>query len=173
MIQIRSETEQDIAAIRSINEAAFGGKEEADIVDKLRAQAGEKLSLVAQGDNGQLLGHIFFSPVTLHGDAGEIVVGMGLAPMSVLPEHQNRGIGSLLVQAGIERLRASGCPFIIVLGHAQYYPRFGFEPASQHNIHSQWDDIPDEVFMILILEADKLPSSGGVVRYSSAFDSSV
>jgi putative acetyltransferase len=172
MIKIRTETDKDIAAIRHINEAAFGGREEADIVDKVRALPSTKLSLVAVDDDGQLLGHILFSPATLSGDKGQLE-GMALAPMAVLPEHQNRGIGSQLVKAGIEMLRAEACPFIIVLGHAHYYPRFGFERASQHNIRSQWAGVPDDAFMILVLEADKLPPQGGVARYCSAFDDAV
>lgn len=169
MITIRPETDDDIAAIRHINEAAFGGQEEADIVDKVRTQTGPKLSLVAVDESGQLLGHILFSPAVLAGDYGQ-VEGMALAPMAVVPEYQNRGIGTQLVEAGLERLRASACPFVIVLGHSHYYPRFGFERASQHKIASQWPGVPDEAFMVLIMAPDKLPSEGGVARYSPAFD---
>jgi len=171
MIEIRNETEADITAIRQVNEAAFGGQEEANIVDKVRAQPGEKLSLVAVDEDAKLIGHILFSRVSLNGEDGKLD-GMGLAPMAVVPEYQNRGIGSQLVKGGIERLRTTGCPFIIVLGHAHYYPRFGFEPASKYRIHSQWEGVPNEVFMVLVLDADKLPPSGGLARYNPAFDES-
>jgi putative acetyltransferase len=169
MIRIRPETENDIAAIRHINEMAFGGREEADIVDKVRRQPGERLSLVAVDEDGELLGHILFSPASLASKDGQLE-GMALAPMAVLPDHQNRGIGTQLANTGIEMLRAKGCPFIIVLGHAHYYPRFGFQRASKYNIHSQWDGVPDEAFMILVLQTDGLPPEGGAARYSTAFD---
>jgi putative acetyltransferase len=84
------------------------------------------LSLVAV-EKEKIVGHILFSSAIIEGEHG-VVKGMGLAPMAVLPEFQRQGIGSQLVKAGIEKLRKTKCPFIIVLGHPEYYPRFGFEP---------------------------------------------
>jgi len=93
---------------------------------------------------------------------------MGLAPMAVLPDHQREGIGSELVRTGIERLRNVGCPFVIVLGHPEYYPRFGFEVASHHGIRGEWD-VPDEAFMILVLDESEMQGVSGLVKYRPEF----
>jgi putative acetyltransferase len=95
---------------------------------------------------------------------------MGLAPVAVLPEFQYRGIGSELTRRGIEILRGMDVLFIIVLGHADYYPRFGFEKASRYGTVSQWDGIPDEAFMILILNPKAMESVSGVARYRDEFN---
>jgi len=95
---------------------------------------------------------------------------MGLAPMAVLPEFQRQGIGSRLVRYGLDILRQGSCPFIIVLGHPEYYPRFGFEPASTHKIRCQWTGVPDEAFMIIILDKDAMAGVSGIAAYRSEFD---
>jgi putative acetyltransferase len=168
MITIRPEQLDDITAVRAINEAAFGDTAEATIVDSLRNACPDAVSLVAV-ENNRILGHILFSPIYV---SGEHVVppGMGLAPMAVLPERQRQGIGSMLVQAGIDVMRKRNCPFIIVLGHPKYYPRFGFVPASQHGLTCQWDGIPDEAFMVLILDEAAMEGVSGKARYRDEFD---
>ena len=128
------------------------------------------LSLVAVQDD-QIVGHIMFSPVRIEGQM--TVDGMGLAPMAVLPELQHQGIGLRLVQAGIEILKSRSSPFIIVLGHPEYYPRFGFEPASHRGVRSQWEGVPDEAFMILVLNAEAMSGVQGVARYRDEFDEAV
>jgi putative acetyltransferase len=160
---IRRERPSDAAAIRAVNLAAFEGTEEADIVDRLRAAGGRQLSLVAEIGDAPVA-HILFSEVTV-GEAEEATTGMGLAPMAVLPTHQSRGIGSALVRRGLEILRGQGCPFVIVLGHPAYYPRFGFTPAARHGITTEYDGVPDEAFMVLELTAGGLESVAGVARY--------
>ena len=139
MICIREERPVDIENVRKLNEKAFtqafGQAPEADLVDRLRENCSNILSLVAV-QNDQVIGHIYFSPVNISGD--KIIEGIGLGPMAVLPEFQRRGIGSQLVQAGIEILKRRGYTFIIVLGHPEYYPRFGFKRASHSGIRSQW-----------------------------------
>lgn len=174
MICIREEKSEDIEEIRKLNEKTFmqtfGQAPEASLVDRLRENCPSILSLVAVQDD-QVVGHIVFSPVKIEGD--RTLDGMGLGPMAVLPEFQHRGIGSRLVQAGIEILKNQGSPFIIVLGHPEYYPRFGFELASHSGIRSQWDGVPDEVFMILILNENAISDISGVARYSSEFDEAV
>ena len=167
-ISIREERPQDADAVRTVNESAFGQPEEAGIVDKLRAECDELLSLVAVCD-GEVVGHILFSPATIESDSGD-VRGMGLAPMAVLPVHQRRGIGSKLAGAALAILRDRQCPFVIVLGHPEYYPRFGFEPASNHGIKSQWEDIPDEAFMLLVLDDSAMQRVSGTARYRDEFD---
>jgi putative acetyltransferase len=171
MISIRIEEPGDIPAVRSLNELAFGQPEEAAIVDTLRNHCGDLLSLVATRD-GEVVGHILFSPATLEGPDG-VIVGMGLAPMAVLPEYQRQGIGVALVDVGLATLRDQGCPFVIVVGHPEYYPRFGFEPASRHGVRCQWDGVPDEAFMILILDEPAMTGVSGVARYRDEFDAAM
>lgn len=166
MIRIREEEPQDITVIRDVNIRAFSQTQEADVVDKLRLKCGDLLSLVAMMQD-QVVGHILFSPATIESGT-RTVYGMGLAPMAVLPEYQRQGIGSELIRAGIARLKSRQCPFIIVLGHADYYPRFGFEPASRHGIRSEWE-VPDEAFMILVINESKMHGISGVARYRPEF----
>jgi putative acetyltransferase len=171
MICIREERPENVGEVRKLNEIAFmqafGPAPEADLVERLRENCASILSLVAVQDD-RIVGHIIFSPVRIEGD--KTVDGMGLAPMAVLPELQHQGIGSRLVQAGIEILKNQGSPFIIVLGHPEYYPRFGFELASHNGIRRQWEGVPDEAFMILILNEKAMSGVNGVARYRSEFD---
>lgn len=171
MVIIRKEKPGDIEGVRAVNERAFGQPEEADIVDVLRGACPDAYSLVAVEED-RVLGHILFSPATIHTQNGD-VVGMGLAPMAVLPNYQRRGIGSKLVRAGLEMLKESSCPFVIVLGHPQYYPRFGFIPASGHGLQCQWDGVPDEAFMVLVLDESAMKGVSGVARYRSEFDAAM
>lgn len=166
MIVIRPEQNEDAAAIREIDLRAFGGRDEADLVDRLRVSCHDAISLVATiGD--LVVGHILFTPVVIQRDHRE-VFGMGLAPMSVLPELQRHGIGSRLVEGGLEAVRAAGAPFVVVLGHPQYYPRFGFVPASRFQLMCEFE-VPDEKFMVLAIRDDP-DSLSGVARYHREFD---
>jgi putative acetyltransferase len=88
--------------------------------------------------------------------------------MAVIPERQRQGIGSKLVEAGNRKLKDAGCPFIIVVGHAEYYPRFGFTPASKHGIKCEWD-VPSDVFMLLFLDEAKMHGVSGLARYRHEF----
>jgi putative acetyltransferase len=115
------------------------------------------------------VGHILFTPVAIE-HAGRRVLGMGLAPMAVLPERQRQGLGSELVRRGLEILRERGCPFVVVVGHPEYYPRFGFEPASRHGLVCQWEGVPDPAFMVLILDADAMAGISGVAQYRDEFN---
>jgi putative acetyltransferase len=170
MLLIRDETPRDVGQVRMINIAAFDRPDEADLVDALRANCPEIVSLVAELD-GRVVGHILFSPVTL--PSGERTIrGMGLAPMAVLPEHQRDGIGARLVEESLAHLEQSSCPFVIVLGHPGYYPRFGFERASVHGIACQWE-VPDEAFMVRILDPAAMAGAAGIARYRPEFDAVV
>ena len=168
MIEIRKEIQSDIEVIREINDLAFEQTEEGKIVDKLRDSCNGILSLVAVLDQ-KIVGHILFSPVKIKFRDIEII-GLGLAPMSVLPEFQNKGIGSKLIREGIRQIKETECPFIIVLGHERFYPRFGFERASLYGMKSQWEGVPDEVFMAMILNDKVMSGVSGVAAYRSEFD---
>jgi len=166
MIEIRNEEPKDQDAVHRLNLAAFDDGLEATVVDKLRTNCEDYLAFVAVEDD-TVVGHILFTQVTIEGCG---VSGMGLAPMAVLPSHQRTGIGSQLARHGLEHLRRSGCPFVIVLGHPEYYPRFGFEPASEYQLVSQWEGIPDEAFMVVVFDNTVLPKAGGIARYRDEFD---
>lgn len=164
-MRIRPEEPPDAFFVREVNEAAFGSSLEADIVEKLRENPAALVSLVAEVD-GELVGHIMFSPVAVKGIDG--VKLMALGPMAVLPRRQRQGIGSELVRQGLRHCRNSGCDAIVVLGHPDYYPRFGFMPASRFGITSEYD-VPDEVFMLIELRPGSLQGTSGEVIYSDAF----
>jgi putative acetyltransferase len=163
LIEIREERASDVAAVRDLNTRAFGQEQEANIVDALRSSGAAALSLVAIAA-GSLVGHIMYSPITIDGK----LTGAALGPMAVLPEYQRGGVGSELVKTGNERLKRDGCPFIVVLGHAEYYPRFGFEPASAHGVSCEWN-VPDNVFMLLILDEEKMRGVSGLAEYRHEF----
>lgn len=95
---------------------------------------------------------------------------MGLAPTAVLPRRQRQGIGSQLVRRGLDILRERGCPFVVVVGHPEYYPRFGFEPASRHGLASQWEGVPDAAFMVLLLDVHAMAGVSGVAKYREEFN---
>ncbi|HZL99461.1 MAG TPA: N-acetyltransferase [Planctomycetota bacterium] len=166
-LTIREEQPPDRFPIRQVNEAAFERAAEADLVDVLRAHDAVQLSLVAETAK-RVVGHVLISPVRLITEAGELE-GSGLGPMAVLPEYQRVGVGSQLVNEAIGRLRVRGVPFLVVLGHPRYYPRFGFVPASRQGLRCSWE-VPDEAFMLLPLDPSRLAGVTGVVRYREEFD---
>lgn len=168
---IRTEKNGDELLIREINLAAFGQSAEADVIDALRKNCKEFISLVALDDE-KIVGHILFTPAIIE-SASKIIYGMGLAPMAVLPEYQNKGIGSNLVTAGLDRMKKLNIPFIIVLGHPDYYPRFGFEIASKYKINCEYEGVPDEAFMILILDKNKMKNVKGAAKYRPEFSSAI
>ncbi len=166
MIIVHAETAEDYPAVRQINELAFGGSDEAVLVDKLRAVADPQISLVAVKD-GHVVGHIFFSPVSIEiSDAASLA--LGLAPMAVLPQYQKQGIGSQLVREGLKECQRMGCNVVVVLGHPEYYPRFGFVPAKQKELSCEYP-VPDEVFMVAELKPEALDGRRGLVKYLPEF----
>ena len=162
---IRVENENDRTHVYSVNESAFKTPAEANLVNALRIQAQPIVSLVAE-ENGEIVGHIMFSPVTLSGFAG--LKALGLAPMAVAPEYQRKGIGSALVRAGLERCKLLGFAVVVVLGHPDYYPRFGFSPSSRFGIDSEYE-VPEDVFMAMELQPGALSGKTGRVKYHDAF----
>ncbi|MFC1904828.1 GNAT family N-acetyltransferase [Chloroflexota bacterium] len=166
MVVIRLETPEDAAAVRRLNEDAFGGTDEADIVDKLRSRQASTLSLVA-ADTDKIVGHILFSPVTIESE-GTGFEAIALAPMAVLTAYQKSGIGSQLVRVGLEECQRLGHEIVVVLGHPEYYPRFGFIPARPEGIDCEFE-APDEVWMILELHEGALAGRKGTVKFQPEF----
>jgi putative acetyltransferase len=161
---IRDEQPRDREQVRKVNEAAFGRSDEADLIDRLRVEGAVLLSLVAEFD-GQIIGHILFSRMTVETAQGS-VAAVSLAPMAVQPDHQGRKIGSQLVGRGLAQLRDRGERIVIVLGHQHYYPRFGFSSEKARYLASPF---PPEAFMALELSDGALTGIHGAVRYPSAF----
>ena len=169
---IRPETPNDVADIHRVVELAFSHSEfgyhgEAELVDTLRGACPRALSLVAEV-KGSVVGHALFTTATLDDGKGEPSGGMGLAPVSVLPDFQQQGIGSRLIREGLQRLQARGVPFVLVLGHPSYYPRFGFLQAAKLGVHCDFPGVPDDHFMIHPMGDD--PSGlSGLAHYHDAF----
>ena len=163
-MRIRPERPSDRAAVAEVITAAFGGAAEAELVARLHDNGNASIALVAEHD-GRVVGHVLFSPVEIVGR--ERAVGLGLAPVAVAPAHQRRGIGGQLIAAGLEAARRYGAPFVVVLGHSDYYPRFGFERADQRGIGNDYG--ATDTFFVLELTAAGLPATGGVAHYGAEF----
>lgn len=163
---IRTEKAGDEAAIRCVVEAAFGQSAEADLVDALRTAGNATISLIAEED-GEIVGHILFSPMRFDPENQSLRL-LGLAPLAVSPSRQRSGIGSALIRKGLELSGQSGYDAVFVLGHPEYYPKFGFERASRFGIRSVYD-VRDEAFMALELKPASLSGHTGTVHYTEEF----
>lgn len=163
---IRTERPQDADDVGDLNEQAFGGPVEARLVEALRGSPG-LLSLVATVE-GRVVGHILFTPVSIDPAPVRPVRVAGLAPMAVRPEFQRSGIGGQLVRAGLDECRRHGYAAVVVVGHPEYYRRFGFVPAHTRGLEYE-GDVPREVFMAVELELGALTACSGVVRYRREF----
>lgn len=165
-IHVRKETAADWANVAALTKTVFNTQEEAKLNDKLRQQTQDYVSLVAE-QHGNIVGHIMFSPV--HLASRPDIKMMTLAPMVVSAGLQKHGIGSALVRAGLEACYQKSIDAVVVLGHASYYPKFGFTPASRFNISSPWQ-VADEVFMLLELTPGIMKQASGTVQYLPAFE---
>jgi putative acetyltransferase len=162
---VRLETAADWAKVAALTSTVFNTSEEAKLNDLLRQQSQDYIALVAE-QHGNIVGHIMFSPVQL-ANAPQIKL-MALAPMVVSDVLQKQGIGSALVRAGLEACYQQNIDAVVVLGHASYYPKFGFTPASHFGITCPWP-VPDDVFMLLELTNNALEHASGTVQYLPAF----
>ncbi|MFJ8310063.1 MULTISPECIES: GNAT family N-acetyltransferase [unclassified Streptomyces] len=160
----RPEAPADRAAVRAVNLAAFPTAHEADLVDALRADPAwiPGLSMLATAPDGTVAGHALLTRCRVDG-----APALALAPVAVVPEHQRTGAGSAVVRAALDAARLLGEDLVLVLGHPDYYPRFGFTPASGFGIRAPFD-VRDEAMMALRLKADG-PVPTGVIRYPAPF----
>jgi len=164
---VRPERAQDHPEVFSVHLRAFGRPDEAQLVERLRHQGEQpQVSLVAQ-HNGQLVGHILFTPVRL--PQSPRVRAMGLAPLAVRPEFQRRGVGSRLVQVGLDALRIAAVDLVFVVGDSRYYARFGFGAANVHGLHYP-DPALDPHLMVAPLRAGALVGAKGLVQYAPPFE---
>ena len=161
----RHETSADLDSIRHVNRLAFGQDAEAQLVDALREGGYVRLSLVAEQAT-RIVGHILFSDLPIITEAGT-VPALALAPMAVLPEFQNQGIGSALVRRGLNECRQQGHKIIVVLGHPHFYPRFGFSSKLAAHLDSPFSK--GESFMAVELVPGALDGVTGRVQYASPF----
>ena len=166
MIYIREELPKDVESIYNVNLKAFGESSEARVINALRKSNVLTLSLIAE-QNNQIIGHIAFSPVKIESKDG-ILDAIALGPMAVLPEYQNKGIGSKLIEKCLNILRERGHDKVVVLGHANYYPRFGFVPSIKYGIKCEYD-CPVEVFMVKELQDGSFSGVSGTVKYRPEF----
>jgi putative acetyltransferase len=162
---IRPETIVDHAAIREVNRLAFGRDDEARLVEAPRDGVHARVSLVAEV-NGQVVGHILFSALPIVTPGGT-VEALALAPMAVIPSHQRRGIGSLLVREGLSACRGAGHRVVVVLGHPEFYPRFGFSAKMAERRKSPYSG---PIFMAIESVRDALEGVEGEVRYPPPFE---
>lgn len=165
-IEIRKEEDRDAPDIRGVLLEAFDEPLEANLVEKLRESGAFVLSMVALLD-GEVVGHIIFTPVSFEPGI-ETISAVGLGPMAVLPVHQRKGIGSRMVEESLVLLKDAGHHLAVVLGHAEYYPRFGFSPAANFGVRCEFE-VPDEAFMIMELREGALKGVSGTVRYRPEF----
>ena len=172
-INIREELEKDYEVVERLTEEAFKSAEHSDgtehlLVNRLRKSDDfiKELSLVAE-DNRKVIAHLMLTKAKINnGDMS--VETLALAPVSVIPEYQGKGIGSKLINVALESARRLGYKSVIVLGHDKYYPKFGFVPASKYEIKAPFD-VPDEAFMVKELNDGSLIGVSGIVEYAKEF----
>lgn len=167
-IEVRRERPGDEPAIERVNDEAFGQPDESRIVAAVREAGRATISLVAV-DGASIVGHILFTPVTLEPPKSGLNV-LGLGPMAVLPRLQRRGIGSKLAAAGLQECARAGCHAVVVIGHPEFYPRFGFRPARKDGLECEYG-VADEAFMVVELVRGALAGYRGLVRYCAEFGS--
>lgn len=161
---IRSESPTDIPAIYALHAASFPTSAEAELVDALRESGRLQVSLVAD-DDGQVVGHVAFSPVTVHQD--DSAAGAGLGPIAVQWAHRRRGVAAALIEEGLRRCRSTGVGWVVVLGDPKYYTRFGFRPAREFRLTDEFGG--GDAFMVLELTPGAVPRDVGLVMYAPEF----
>lgn len=168
-VSVRPEWPEDHEAVSQVHAAAFPTTAEAQLVERVRANGCHPVISLVAVEAGEVVGHILLSPVSIGDLGGGDRPFLGLGPMAVIPGRQRRGIGSRLVRAAIEGARALECGAVFVLGHPEYYPFFGFEPAAARGLHFRSAEY-DPAFFVLELQSNALRGVEGAVTYDPAFD---
>jgi len=169
MITALPETDEFYSAIHEIHVLAFGRGNEARLAENLRKSSSfiPGLSIVALRE-GRIVGDILFSLISIQ-TGTDTLPALALAPMAVHPDFQNQGIGSQIVRQGLDHCRKLGHKIVIVVGHPDYYPRFGFIPARPKGLEAPFP-VPDEAFMVMELERGALDGIAGMVKYPAPFE---
>lgn len=162
---IRTEAPADILAIDRLLKSTFETDAEANLVMKLRENGRRTLSLVACSDEGEVVGYVLFSPVTLDGIDRN---WQGLAPLAVSEEYRKQGIAEQLIREGFSSLFEFGYPACVVLGDPAYYGRFGFESSAKYNMQCQWE-VPEGAFQVVALAEGEFAEASGLIEYSPEF----
>ncbi|MCU0427978.1 MAG: N-acetyltransferase [Candidatus Kapabacteria bacterium] len=170
-IKIRQENRDDFYAVSEVNKLAFGQDTEANLVDLLRNSNAfiSELSFVATLDD-KIIGYILFTKITIINDDKTETESLALAPMAVRPDFQNKGIGGQLINHGLKIAKELRYKSVIVLGHKDYYPKFGFEPTMKWNIKSPFEISDKGAFMGIELVTDGLKNASGLVKYPNEFE---
>ncbi|KJY88867.1 GNAT family N-acetyltransferase [Vibrio neptunius] len=162
---IRTEAPADILAVDRLLKSTFETKAEAALVMKLRENGRRTLSLVACNDDGEVVGHVMFSPVTLN---NEDLNWQGLAPLAVKESYRRQGVAAELVKEAFESLKEFGYPACVVLGQPEYYSRFGFEASEKYGFNCQWE-VPIGSFQVIALAEGEFTNRSGLIEYSPEF----
>ncbi len=171
-IEIKVETLANFDSIREINKLAFGQPQEAQLIESLRKLENyiPELSLIAFKDD-KAIGHILFFPIYIETEHRKYQT-LSLAPMAVLPEHQNKGVGGELIRHGLLQAKTLGFDSVLVLGHPNYYPKFGFKQASKLKIKCPWE-VPDEAWMAIELSDGALEGKAGMAVFPKEYEEAV
>jgi putative acetyltransferase len=169
-MRIVEASSSDLNEVRLVERLAFGGDEEAQLVCDLLGDPSARpvLSLLAR-EGEQPVGHVLFTAARLTGQCSQTSVSI-LAPLAVVPEAQRRGIGARLIEHGVRRLCERGVELVFVLGHPEYYPRHGFEPALPHRLAAPYPVSPEDAWMVRALRGDVLGRVHGSVVCAEAMD---
>ncbi|WP_340008564.1 N-acetyltransferase [Paenibacillus sp. FSL K6-0276] len=169
-MMIRTETSADYDGVYQVNVKAFDDREdEARLVESIRNSEGfiPELSIVAEKDN-EIVGHILLSKAVVQDgeNTNDVIV---LAPIAVMPNVQKQGIGKALILEGLDRCRTLGYDLVFLIGHPEYYPKFGFQPARQHGFELKQFEVSDNVFMVCELKEGALQKVKGELIYPKSF----
>lgn len=170
-VKLRQEQQSDFSGVFKVNRLAFEQEDEARLVDALRENDNAfvpELSIVATKANN-IVGHILFTKISIEDNKGNLNESLALAPMAVIPELQQKGIGGELICKGFKVAKRLGFKSVIVLGHKHYYPKFGFKPADKWNIEPPFE-VSSNAFMAKELVANGLENVTGKVRYPKEFE---
>lgn len=169
MYRLRAEIGEDLEGIRKVNDLAFDFGNESKLVDAVRNSDRfvPELSIVAIDEDNNVIGHILLSIIDIITEDGTVPT-IGLAPMAVRPDFQGQGIGSALVKAGLDECKRLGFSHVVLIGHPDFYPRFGFQPARLLGLEAPIP-VPDQVFLACELKVDALKGIKGTIQYPPAF----